>query len=225
MGHSITNHKGCPPDRRMGFVWWQSRWGTGCVGAPAWRHQRWFGDSTPRSFEEFQILAGKWSRCFQFRPEASCAFAHLWYAICSSAPQQPTLDIVLELLVAICFLLLLRCHMRCRVSPLVIAADASENGFGVVRSSTLTLESSDKLTVTWSTAVACDQMGIIELNACMNGLRRSVELLERIFGTSTASEDDPASCRVLEKRGPLQSGSHRSPPFGPLSPHLTSQSD
>ena len=49
----------------------------------------------------------------------------------------------MALLVAICLLPLSRFNMRCRVGPLVIATNASESGFGVVRSSTLTLAGSD----------------------------------------------------------------------------------
>ena len=164
----------------------------------------WFCDANPRSVKEFQILAGRWSRCFQFRREASCAFAHLWSAIHTSArPQQPTLVIVLDLLMAICVLPLLRCHMRYRVSPSAIATDASESGFGVVRSSTPTLEGSDELSLrALSTAVACDQPGIIELNAGIGGFRRAVELLERVPGVHAASEDDPAYYRVLETAWP-----------------------
>ena len=61
--------------------------------------------------------------------------------------------------------------LRYRVSPLVIATDASESGFGVVRSSTLTLRGSDELSLrALSTATACDQLGIIELGAGISGL-------------------------------------------------------
>ena len=103
----------------------------------------------------------------------------------------------------ICLLPLLRCHMRYRVSPSAIATDAAESGFGVVRSSTPTLEGSDELSLrALSTAVACDQQGIIELNAGIGGLRRAVELLERVPGVHAASEDDPAYYRVLETAWP-----------------------
>ena len=51
----------------------------------------------------------------------------------------------MDLLVAICLLQLLRFNVR--YSPLVIATDASESGFGVVWSSTLTLAGSDELTL------------------------------------------------------------------------------
>ena len=122
----------------------------------------------------------------------------------SARPQKPTLEIVMDLLlVAICLLPFLRFHMRYRVSPLVIATDASESGFGVVRSSTHTLEGSDELS--WralSTATACDQLGIIELNAGIGGLQRSVELLERVPGVYAASEDVPACFQVLETAWP-----------------------
>ena len=101
----------------------------------------------------------------------------------------------MDLLVGICLLPLLRFHMRYRVSPQVIATDASETGFGVVRSSTLTLEGSDELSLrALSTAAACDQLGIIELNAGIGVLRRAVELLERVPGVYAASKDDPACC-------------------------------
>ena len=93
--------------------------------------------------------------------------------------------------------------MRYRVSPSAIATDASESGFGVVRSSTPTLEGSDELSLrALSTAVACDQQGIIELNAGIGALRRAVELLERVPGVHAASEDDPAYYRVLETAWP-----------------------
>ena len=176
IGHPIARKEGCPPHRRMG------------------------------SLKEFQILAGRWSRCFQFRREASCAFSHLWSAIYTSArPQKPTLEIAMDLSVGICLLPLLRFHMRYRVSPQVIATDASETGFGVVGSSTLTLEGSDELSLpALSTAAACDQLGIIELNAGTGGLRRAVELLERVPGVYAASEDDPACCRVLETAWPTR---------------------
>ena len=138
----------------------------GVMARPPWRHQRppgltgWFCDATLRSFKEFQILAGRWSRCFQFRREAPCAFSHLWSAIYPNArPQKPTLEIVLDLLVVICLLPLLRFNVRHRVSPLIIATNTSESGFGVVRSSTLTLAGSDELSLrALSTATACDQL-------------------------------------------------------------------
>ena len=99
----------------------------------------------------------------------------------SARPQKLALEIVTDLLVAICLLPLLHCHMRHRVSPIIIATNAPESGFGVVRSSTLTL---------------------IELNAGIGGLQRAVELLERVPGVYPASEDDPACYRVLETAWP-----------------------
>ena len=114
-----------------------------------------------------------------------------------------TLEIVMDLLVAICLLPPLRCHMRYRVSPPVIATDASESGFVVVRPSTLTLEGSDEQSLrALSTAVACDQLGMIELNVGIGYLRRSVELLERVPGVNAASAHDTACCRLLETAWP-----------------------
>ena len=174
----------------------------------------WFCDATHRNLE-CQTLAGRWLRCFQFRRAASCAFAHLWSAIYPSArPQQATLEIALDLLVANCLTLLLRCHLRSHVSPLVIATDASESGL-------------DELSLrALSSAVACHQLGIIDLNADIGGFQRAVELLERRPAVYAASEDDP---ECLKWRGPPQSGS-RTSPFGPITlpspfnPHLTSWS-
>ena len=89
------------------------------------------------------------------------------------------------------------------------------------------IEGSDELSLrALSTTVACDMLGITELNAGIGGLRRSVELLERIPGVHAASEEDPACSK---RRGPPQSGSRKSSPCGPstlsnsFSPHLSLQ--
>ena len=104
----------------------------------------------------------------------------------------------MDLLVAICLLPLLRFNMRYCVSPLFIAADVSESGFRVVRSSTLTLAGSDELSL-WalSTAAACDQLSIIELNASIGDLRRSVELTERAVQPHCPTRSNRISCRSM----------------------------
>ena len=132
-GKTIRRKEGCPPHRRMGNVRLQVA-GTLGMCAPfsgvvseLLGLTGWFCDATPHSLKEFQILAGRWSRCFQFRRDASCAFSHLWSAIYSNARPQPTLEIVMDLLGAICLLPLLRFNTRYRVNPLLIATDASES--------------------------------------------------------------------------------------------------
>ena len=187
----------------------QSCWSTKPThGPPARRdHQLqgtvWFCDATPCSLTEFQFLAARWSRCFQLRQQASGTSVHLWSATYPSPRlQHLTLEAVLDLLVTVSVLPPMRYHMGFRVSPFILATGASEPGFGVVRSSTFTLEGSIRVSQReLSTAVAWEQLGITELHDGIGGLQRSVKLLERVPGVTAAGND--ATCiRMLAMAWP-----------------------
>ena len=93
--------------------------------------------------------------------------------------------------------------VRYRVSPLVIPTDASESGFGVVVPPRSRLQGVTNCHCgRYQQPLPGDQPGIIELNAGIGGLRRSVELLERVPDVYAASENDPACFQVLETAWP-----------------------
>ena len=120
--------------------------------------------------------------------------------------------------------------LRYRVSPLVIATDASESGFGVVRSSTLTLRAVTNyhferyqqplLVTSWASSsstpgsAASDGQWSFwhEGQVCM----RLPKMIHPAY-------------RYSRWRGPTQSGSRKSPSCDPatllnsFNPHLTSQ--
>ena len=142
----------------------------------------WFCDAIPRSLKRSSDSG--WQMVTTL-PISTKSFPRILTVVARHLPsaRPTTLRNVVDLLMAMCLLPLLR--------------------FGVVRTSTLTLEGRNGLSLrALSTADAADQLRIIELNAGIGGLRRSVELLERVPDVCAASDDDPACYRALETAWP-----------------------
>ena len=143
----------------------------------------WFCDpAVSKSFRSWRADGRDASNSGEKLPAHSC--------ICgppSSPPvqQKPTLEIVMDLLVAIC----VSCRSHASTCATASALSSSPRTRQKVASASSDPPRSRLQAVTLralSTAAACDQLGIIEPKAGIGGLWRSVELLERVPGVYEA---------------------------------------
>lgn len=167
----------------------------------------WYGSGQARAIHEAQVLGGRWVRCFQFRREASGAFEGFWDALHPEAPREqrtiPTSRVIDDLVVAMAFTPLLVFDLRARVSPLVTASDASEDGLGLCRTSALTAAGLEALAERRPGAVTpADELGLLELFSGIGGLRRALEMLGVRPGVYAAVEKDEACQRVVRAAWP-----------------------
>ena len=137
-GELEINTLGCRIDGRLGTIAPPREALSTLLGLTLW-----FVNGGERGRHQGEVLGGRWVRMFQFRREVSCSFVGFWeWLHPESKPkttaQQLPKNVVEDLLVAACLSPLLRFDLRARVSPLVIASDASESGMGVCRTSTIT---------------------------------------------------------------------------------------
>ena len=86
--------------------------------------------------KDLQIIAGRWSRKFQYRREASSVFHVVWFALGDSSLHMPPgaafpEDLAGELVHALMLMPLMIIDLRLPTSGTVIATDASEHGVGL----------------------------------------------------------------------------------------------
>ena len=141
----------------------------------------WLAEGPPRSEKALQIVAGRWVRCFQFRREASCLFRDVWEWMHPEerrrSGQRLPPGVVDDFVLAMAVAPLLVFDLRARVSPLVVASDASEQGMGVCRTSSLTGEGLRALDARRSAgAGGGDKVGLIEMFNGVGAARRALEL-------------------------------------------------
>ena len=88
--------------------------------------------------------------------------------------------------------------LRVRVSPLVVASDASESGMGVCRTSSLEADGRRALAAYEAGAPPpADGFGLIEVFAGIGGLRRAVEIVGVRPAFCVAVDIDPGARDVI----------------------------
>ena len=93
--------------------------------------------------------------------------------------------------------------LRAKVSPLVVATDASEWGLGVSRTSSLTAQGRVALQeLQQATPICSGPVGLLELFAGVGGLRRAMEHCRVVPALHVAAEEEAAAQRVLQSAWP-----------------------
>ena len=90
----------------------------------------WFCQEEPRTIVHAQIVGGRWVRAFQFRQEPSSILPNLWKWI-GPEKLRPRRRLLPESMIDDVFLAILSlpvcvADLRAKISPIVVASDASE---------------------------------------------------------------------------------------------------
>ena len=142
----------------------------------------WFCNGEKRSLLQAQVLGGRWVRNFQFRKEVSCVFGYFWRWMQEETVRTggaiATEAVIEDLLLAVCWMPLMAVDLRARISPLVVASDASEEGMGVCRTSSLTNLCTTALSeLRLRRSTAGDELGLVEVFSGIGAGRRAIERL------------------------------------------------
>ena len=127
-----------------------------------------------------------------------------------------------DVLLAILSLPVCVSDLRAKVSPLVVATDASEWGPAVSRTSSLTAQGRVALQELQKAIPSCSgSVGLVELFAGVGGLRRALEHCD-VFPRFMSQEEEAAAQRVLQASWPdvhvVDHVAHRS--HATLRPHI-----
>ena len=161
----------------------------------------WFCQEEPRTIVQAQIVGGRCVRAFQFRRELSSIFASFWTWIrLEKLPTRRRLipeSMVEDVLLAILSLPVCVADLRAKVSPLVVASDASEWELGLSRTSSLTAQGQVALQeLQQATPKSSGSVGLVE------GLRRAVEHCDVFVAIHIAVEQHAPAQRVLQAASP-----------------------
>ena len=162
----------------------------------------WFCPNEPRTIVQEQIVGGRWVRAFHFRRELTVFnFSSFWDWVHPEGRRGRAHRTLLSesMVDDIPLAILSVSDLRAKISPLVVATDASEWGLGVSRTSSSTAQGRVALQDLPQTTPSCSgSVGLVELFAGMGGLLRAMEHCGVFPALHVAVEEEAATQRVLQ---------------------------